>query len=250
MRRTNGPSYIIAALLLIVILLAGLYYSLYYSMHTPRQILTAKEQYMQGAKLLYSPNRELDTETALELLNQASDRHYLRATYALAWMYQTGELIPMDKKKAAHYYTILYQAGMGQGAWMLAELYFHDQKVFPDITNEQIMELYAYAAKTYTNYARYHYAYLLMQGAMVERDEVEALKWLLINRYISPNDRAPDELEQLMSKLPPDVIKLQDTKAQIWARGYNKRVREWRKNQHKSNNHKKIHIDLDFSIQE
>lgn len=146
-----------------------------------------------GKKLIVDHNvdqSEGDRKMGLEALEKASAQGSEAAKLELGKHYIYRQ---KDPRKAAEYLEQVSETK--EGAFLLGRLYFQEFSIFPDVSNEKIMELFTLSAEAGSAGGQYELAKRLKDGAMVKRDEVGALKWALISNHarrgeISINDES------------------------------------------------------------
>ena len=130
-----------------------------------------------GTQLILSPTNA-DKILGIETLNQAFEKGSLSAALVLGKHYATQE---KDLKKAEKY--LKPASDTKDGAFQLGHLYFRNFEIFPDISDERIIELLTTSAEKGSAHGQYMLAERLKDGTLVERDEIGALKWALISNY-------------------------------------------------------------------
>lgn len=152
------------------------------------------------------------TEEALGWFEKAAAQGHKKAHLELGWHYGQDET---QLEKAAQHLNLSEDKEMG--AFLLADIYFRNPDIFPDITNARIMELYYLSAQNDYALAQQDLAQRYKDGSMVKRDEVEALKWIFISDgfEIRPNDRFKRDLSE------EDQIKAQK-RAEEWIQKFRK----------------------------
>ncbi|WP_051279385.1 DUF3857 domain-containing protein [Hellea balneolensis] len=114
-------------------------------------------------------------EDALEWLEKAAEQGHKKANFELGRHYALQET---DLKKAAKY--LKTSEDKKEGIFLLADIYFRNPELFPDISDARIMELYRLSSDNDSLHAHRALAQRYKDGSMIKRDEVEALKWAFI----------------------------------------------------------------------
>jgi zinc protease len=141
----------------------------------------AKSQYEFGKALLSDPDTD-DKTRALSLLQKAAEQNYKPAHLTLGKYYE-GRYYSnesQDFKKAAHHLKL--SKNKKEGTFLLAELYFRNPNLFPDISDKDVVELYRVSAETGYSYAQQALANRYKDGSMIKRNLVTAYKWALLSQ--------------------------------------------------------------------
>ena len=144
----------------------------------------AEAQYALG-NLLKKRAEDGDETRALSLFEKAAAQNHKKAHFALGRYYA---LARKDLEKAAHHLKLSEESK--EGAFLLAEMYFKHPQEFPDITDQQVMNLYQLSAENGYRYGQRALAQRYKDGSITDRDEVEALKWAMISVLLENGTRA------------------------------------------------------------
>lgn len=154
-----------------------------------------------------------DTESALLWFEKAAAQQNKNAHFELGKYYAS---LGNDKKKAAKHLKL--SSGPKEGAFLLADLYFRNPNLFPDISETRIMELYKLSAENGFVYGQKALAQRYKDGSITKRNEMKALKWALISRGKS---KAKDS--EYIRKFKNNVSNAEQKEAQQTAEAWLKR---------------------------
>ena len=136
----------------------------------------ADAQYALG-KLLKASAVDEDKMRALSLFEASAAQNHKKAHFAL------GRHYALAKEKLTKAANHLKQAeDPREGTFLLAEIYFRNPDLFPDITEAKIMELYLKSSEKGYSYAQQALAQRYKDGAIIKRDRIRAFKWALLSR--------------------------------------------------------------------
>ena len=119
-------------------------------------------------------------EEALTWLEKASLQDHKKANFELGRYYAFDD---KDVKKAVKH--LITAEDAKEGIFLLADIYFKHPDTFPDISDARVIELYRLSAENDYSSAQRALAQRYKDGSMIQRDEVEALKWTLIANGVS-----------------------------------------------------------------
>lgn len=173
----------------------------------------AKAQYDLG-KILQSRGETDNQKLAYSWIQKAADQGYAPALIDLG----IRERSRASKKEAAEFFK--KAESDPDGLFELAELYYVNPKTFPNVTNAEIMTLYRRSAEGGSRSAKRKLAMRYREGAMVERDEVEALKWMLLARNSFNKPQMDQELLRYARNLTESEILEARSRARLWAKDW------------------------------
>lgn len=130
-----------------------------------------------GKKLIFDRDEDI-RKLGLEALEIASAQGSETAKFELGKYYIYRQKEP---RKAAEYLEQVSETK--EGAFLLGRLYFQEFSTFPDVSNERIIELFTVSAERGSGDGQFALAQRLKDGSMVKRDEIGALKWVLISNH-------------------------------------------------------------------
>jgi len=166
-----------------------------------------------GRRLIHNRD-ESEQKLGLKALESAAKKGSAEANLELGkfHFYKKTDL----KKAAAHLEEV---SDTKEGAFLLGTLYFENFDVFPDVSDENIIELLTFSAVKGSSYGQYSLAERLKDGTMVERDEVGALKWALISNHTLRGKLSIDDdrgERRFVTGLTKQEIESGTAQAQAW----------------------------------
>jgi len=134
----------------------------------------AEDQYALG-DILQNRAEDDDQSRALKLFKQAAKQGYKDAHLALGRHYASASenLITAEQHLKS-------SENSKEGIFLLADIYFKNPDIFPDITDAQIMELYHQSSENGHKNAQYYLAERYRAGTIIKRDLIQGYKWALI----------------------------------------------------------------------
>lgn len=138
-------------------------------------------QYELGQTYLWGSNKEAQ-EKGLHLLKKAAEGGETKANLVIGNYYGKQEKL----KLAARYFEDADNTA--DGAYHLSVIYHNNYKLFPDISDDRIIELAKYSAENGHARGQFFYAERLMDGTLTEQDEMGAMKWALIGAHNQSGD--------------------------------------------------------------
>ena len=182
-------------------------------LHVDAELGDAHAQYDLG-KILQSRGEADDQKLAYSWIQKAADQGHAAALIDLG----IREKNRASKKEAAEFFK--KAESDPRGLYELAELYFLNPKTFPNVKNAEIMTLYRRSAEGGSRSAKRKLAMRYREGAMVERDEVEALKWMLLARNSYDKPQMDQELLRYARPLTESEILEARSRARLWAKNW------------------------------
>lgn len=184
------------------------------------QIGRAEAQYALG-NLLKQNLEEGDDARAISLLKKAASQNHKKAHFKLGRHYA---LARENLEIAANHLKLSEDSK--EGAFLLAEIYFRNPDLFPDISEPQIMELYRLSSENGYAYAQRELAQRYKDGSIIDRDEVEALKWIIISARLRGGAMA-DLKTKLIQRFEANLSQIDKDRARKeaidWTEAYWKR---------------------------
>jgi len=178
----------------------------------------AEAQYALG-DLLKTRAEDGDSTRSLELFEKAAAQNHKQAHFALGRHYALSR---KNLKVAANHLRIAED--QKEGTFLLAEMYFRNPDMFPDITDLKIIELYKLSAEKGYSYAQQALAQRYKDGAITERDYVKAYKWALLSRSSTTKlikEKNSQFLNSFKKYLTEAEQELALEQAQDWFTGFN-----------------------------
>jgi len=136
-------------------------------------------QYKLGMSLQKGFWNQMPDE-ALTWLEKAALQDHKQANFELGRYYAFED---KDVKKAVKH--LIAAEDAKEGTFLLADIYFKYPDTFPDISDARVIELYKLSAERDYKSAQRALAQRYKDGSMIQRDEIEALKWTLIANGVS-----------------------------------------------------------------
>jgi len=144
-------------------------------------------------------------QEALTWFEKAATQGHKKANFELGRYYAFKET---DLKKAAEH--LQTSEDFKEGTYLLADMYFKNPKIFTDISEAQIMELYRVSSGNDYRFAQLALAQRYKDGSIVTRNEVEALKWTYIASGYGPASTSPFKAELSDAEIDQAKKKAQD----------------------------------------
>jgi len=146
----------------------------------------------------------LDHLQAEHWFTQAARQGHEGAVLNLAWLYATGTGVNADDKKARELYLLAAGHGSGKAQYVVATMYrFGQHGVEPD--KAKALHYYQLAAEKGIAAAQFALGKLLMEGKLVETDDVVALQWLTL-ALANGSKRAEEYIQHLVARMSPEQL--------------------------------------------
>lgn len=164
----------------------------------------AEAQYRLGFLYGNGEGVPLDHAQAEYWFSLAARQGHEAALLDLAWLYATGTGIEIDEARARDLYLLAAEHGSGKAQYIAATLYrFGQYGVQPDMS--RALHYYQLAAERGISSAQFALAKLLMEGKVVERDDVVALQWMTLAQA-NGSRRAEEYLPHLVARMAPEQL--------------------------------------------
>lgn len=178
----------------------------------------ADAQYALG-ELLKTSAVDKDKIRALSLFENAAAQNYKKAHFALGRHYALSR---EKLTKAANHLKMAEDPR--EGTFLLAEIYFRNPNLFPDITETKIIELYQKSSEKGYSYAQQALAQRYKDGAIIKRDRIKAFKWALLSKSSTKNlieNRDSQFLQSFKKELTIEEQEKAIKLAEDWIKSFN-----------------------------
>jgi TPR repeat protein len=132
-------------------------------------------QCTQDAKLAIAKMKATSSKASLSEIQKEAEEGNSHAQYTLARMYQNGEGVDSDNKKAIEWYTKAVEQGNANALYNLGTMYQYGEGVPQDII--KAVELITRAAGQGFAWAQYNLGEFYQNGVGVPIDKKKALEW-------------------------------------------------------------------------
>jgi len=164
----------------------------------------AEAQYRLGMLYGNGEGLPLDHAQAEYWFGQAARQGHEGAVLNLAWLYATGTGVDADERRARELYLLAADRGSGKAQYVAATMYrFGQHGVEPDLA--KALHYYQLAAQRGVAAAQFALGKLLMEGKVVEQDDVVALQWLTLAQA-NGSKRAEEYLPHLVARMTPEQL--------------------------------------------
>lgn len=164
----------------------------------------AEAQYRLGMLYGNGEGVPLDHAQAEHWFSLAARQGHEDALLDLAWLYATGTGVEVNESRARELYLLAASHGSGRAQYIAATMYRYGQYgVEPDMA--RALEYYQLAAERGVSSAQFALAKLLMEGKLVERDDVVALQWMTLAQA-NGSRRAEEYLPHLLARMSPEQM--------------------------------------------
>ena len=174
---------------------------------------------VEFGKILKRSSKEADQDAALELFKNAANQGNLEAHFQMG---KYNALSGADPKLAVKHLELANEPK--EGAYLLGNLYFKNPIIFPDVTDDRIMELFTLSAESGYAFGQSSLAQRYKDGSLTKRNEVEALKWALISRGKNMNMNST-YIKGFKKNLSDKDQKKAQKAAQTWMKSQSNRAR-------------------------
>lgn len=176
------------------------------SLETSAEQGNAEAQFRLGAIYGNGDGVELDHQRALAYFNQAARQGHENALITLAWMYANGTGVDVDEKRARELYLLAADHGSAKAQYVVGTMFrFAQYGVQQDVA--RALDYYTRAANQGLATAQFALGKLLLEGKLVERDDVTALQWLMLADS-NGSKRAGEYIQLLMQRMSPEQREL------------------------------------------
>ena len=173
-------------------------------------------------KILMRSSKQQDHVNAMLLFERAASQGNLDAHFEIGKHYARAR---KDLEKAAEHLEL--SKDPKEGAFLLANLYFRNPDVFPDVSEARIMELFILSSESGFSYGQKALAQRYKDGSITPRDEVKALKWVLISSLMHGGTNTnldTDYIRGFKKALSDSEQKKALEEAQDWIKNNSKRL--------------------------
>ena len=180
----------------------------------------AQAQFELGKKLI-DKNTPADTAKAIALFEKSAEQDNKLAHLQLAKHFMQND---KDLTKAAFHFEKSENNKVAKG--LLAGIYYRNPDLFPNVSDEEIMELYLTSSKNGDFITQNELARRYKDGTIVKRDNKAAYRWAVISAYLSggiTTDLNRPSLNKFKSDLTDEEAETARVAAEEWARAYWKR---------------------------
>lgn len=181
--------------------------------------LELAEHYLEGDNWL-ADDKVVFPAKAIKWLEEAAAQNSIEAHYKLALLYGNGKHVPIDLQKQRTHLKAAAETGHAKAQFRLADLYINNFKTFPGIENAVIIDLLTKSAQQGDIEGQRGLSRRLIDGAMIPRDEVQALVWLLVADKMSNVPAESWQTKSFKKKVSKATIKAAEIKAEEWVAEY------------------------------
>ncbi|MBL4853636.1 MAG: insulinase family protein [Robiginitomaculum sp.] len=175
-----------------------------------------KAQEKLAAAYLYGRNTKKNPKEAIKWNEAAAKNNSAPAHYNLAKIYGQGKIATKNRAKEIMHLKAAAKLKHKKSQYLLARKYERGFEEFPDVSNEDIMDLYQKSAQQAYVPAQREWARHLAQGSMVERDNQQAMAWVLIAENLGKKSRQSQFLRKLKAELSDDEQQQAQAEADLW----------------------------------
>lgn len=164
----------------------------------------AGAQYQLGMLYGNGEGVDLDHAQAEYWFTCAARQGHEDALLNLAWLYATGTGVEQNDARARDLYLLAADHGSGKAQYVAATMYrFGQHGVEPDMA--RAVHYYQLAADGGIASAQFALGKLLMEGKLVEGDDVVALQWLSLAQA-NGSKRAEEYVRHLLARMTPEQL--------------------------------------------
>lgn len=164
----------------------------------------AEAQFQLGMAYANGNGLDLDYTQAFNWIQKAVSQNHLQAMRTLAWLYANGFGVEQNDAKAQELCIKLAEQGDPKDQYFLASLY-HSGLYGMQPDSKQMIYWYYQAAQQHYARAQYALAKVIMKGVDLEPNDEMVFQWLSL-ADINGHEKAGEELQKLMQRLPADVV--------------------------------------------
>jgi TPR repeat protein len=164
--------------------------------------LSTQADFVKGANLANEGKFE---EANIEF-QKGIDAGEAKSYFGLGSAYYFGDGVDIDYKKAYELFEEGARKNNGESAFMIAMMHSKGQHVTPD--EKEYLKYIKQAANSCIPQAQHQLGYLLMDGKLLEKNDVEAAAWFMTAYWIDGDNQTPlgDLLNQMTSEQNSQVI--------------------------------------------
>jgi TPR repeat protein len=164
----------------------------------------AEAQFRLGVLYGNGDGVDIDHDKAVEWFSQAARQGHENALITLAWMYANGTGVEADEKRARELYLLAADHGSAKAQYVVATMYrFAQYGVAKDVT--KALHYYTRSANQGFATAQFALGKLLVEGKLVEGDDVTALQWLTL-AHANGSKRAEAYIKELLQRMSPQEV--------------------------------------------
>jgi len=164
----------------------------------------AEAQYRLGMLYGNGEGVALDHVQAERWFSLAARQGHEDALLNLAWLYANGAGVETDEARARELYLMAAEHGSGKAQYIVATMYRYAQ-YGAERDTAKALYYYQLAAEKGIAAAQFALAKLLMEGELVDRDDVVALQWLTLAQA-NGSKRAEEYLPHLIQRMTPEQL--------------------------------------------
>jgi len=173
-------------------------------LHESADAGNAEAQFRLGVIYGNGDGVPLDLDKALEFFNQSAKQGHESAVITLAWMYANGSGVDVDERKSRELYLLAADHGSSKAQYVVATMYrFAQYGVEKDAA--KAVHYYTLAANQGFATAQFALGKMLVEGKMVEKDEMTALQWLSL-AHANGSKRAEEYITHLLQRMSPEQL--------------------------------------------
>lgn len=164
----------------------------------------AEAQFRLGVLYGNGDGVDLNHDKALGWFRQAARQGHENALITMAWMYANGAGVEADDDKAREFYLLAAEHGSAKAQYVAATMYrFAQYGVRQDLP--KALHFYTLAANQGFPTAQFALGKMLIEGKVMEKDQVTALQWLMLAEA-NGSQRAGDYIKEILQQMTPEEI--------------------------------------------
>jgi len=164
----------------------------------------AEAQFRLGVLYGNGDGVDIDHDKAVEWFSQAARQGHENALITLAWMYANGTGVEVDENRARELYLLAADHGSAKAQYVVATMYrFAQYGVEKDVA--KALHYYTRSANQGFATAQFALGKLLVEGKLVEGDDITALQWLTL-AHANGSKRAEEYIKELLQRMSPQAV--------------------------------------------
>lgn len=162
----------------------------------------AEAQFRLGVIYGNGDGVDIDHQKAMSWFSKAARQGHENALITMAWMYANGAGVDADDERARELYLLAADHGSAKAQYVVGTMYRFAQFGAP---KDPAKALHYYTASANQGFATAQFALgrMLVEGKLVEKDNITALQWLTLAQA-NGSKRAEDYIKELLQQMSPE----------------------------------------------